>query len=264
MTDTKNWQCPYCGHFQINSDGNFRVSTTISLTGENNFVGISNYGDIGLRATSIACLNPQCKELTLKVGLANVGRNKANQALRLIGILKEWKLLPDSMAKPQPECIPAPIKQDYEEACKIVHLSPKSAATLARRCLQGMIRDFCKISKNTLYSEIKELKSKFEKHESPHGVTLESIEAIDNVRKIGNIGAHMKIESNVVVDIDPEEGILLIALIEMLFKEWYIAQYDRQERLKNIQQTAAKKDKQLKKNSNKDKESISPSDTEQE
>jgi Domain of unknown function (DUF4145) len=51
---------------------------------------------------------------------------------------KSWTLLPPSSAKPQPDCIPQPIRDDYYEACSIRDLSPKASATIIRRCLQGI------------------------------------------------------------------------------------------------------------------------------
>lgn len=54
----------------------------------------------------------------------------------------------------------------------------------------------------------------------------------------------MKEKTSMLVDIDPKEAVLLIELIEMLFKEWYIARNDRQQRLKNIQKITAKKEHQ--------------------
>jgi hypothetical protein len=54
----------------------------------------------------------------------------------------EWKLLPESRAKEFPDYVPAAILDDYRQACRIASFSPKASATLARRCLQGMIRDF--------------------------------------------------------------------------------------------------------------------------
>jgi len=65
-----------------------------------------------------------------------------------------WDLRPQSSAIPQPDYIPEQIKNDYEEACSILSLSPKASATLARRCLQGMIRDFWGISKGRLIAEL--------------------------------------------------------------------------------------------------------------
>jgi hypothetical protein len=88
-----------------------------------------------------------------------------------------------------------------------------------------MIRDFWKVSKGRLVDEIDAIKDKLD---------TETWEAIDAVRKIGNIGAHMEKDINVIVDVDPKDAQLLIGLIELLVKDWYIAKHNRQERLKEI------------------------------
>ena len=44
--------------------------------------------------------------------------------------------------------------------------------------------------------------------------------AIDAVRRVGNIGAHMEHDINVIVDVEPREAELLIGLVETLFREW--------------------------------------------
>lgn len=97
--------------------------------------------------------------------------------------------------------------------------------------MQGIIRDFCKIKKNRLIDEIKTLRDNVNDGTAPEGVTLDSLEAIDNVRSIGNIGAHMEKDINIIVDVNPEEAQILIELIETLFDEWYIARHKRQQRL---------------------------------
>jgi hypothetical protein len=97
-----------------------------------------------------------------------------------------------------------------------------------------MIRDFCRIAKGRLIDEIKELRERVDKGSSPQGVTHESVDAIDHVRSIGNIGAHMEKDVNLIIDIDPAEALSLIELIEMLFAEWYVARKQRQERLARV------------------------------
>lgn len=128
-----------------------------------------------------------------------------------------------------PDYIPETIREDYEEACKIKDLSPKSSATLARRALQGMIRDFWGISGKSLYDEINQIKDK---------VDSDTFDAIDAVRKIGNIGAHMEKDVNVIIDIEPSEAELLINLIEELIEDWYIAREQRRVRNEKLQQKA--------------------------
>ena len=148
-------------------------------------------------------------------------------------VIEEWNLLPASRAKPQPDYIPSPLRKDYLEACLISDLSPKASATLSRRCLQGMIRDFHKITKQNLNQEINELRDKID-----DGVW----DAIDAIRKVGNVGAHMEKDINVVVDVDPEEAQLLLGLIEQLFQEWYVTRYEREKRIASVKALAERKD----------------------
>ncbi len=156
-------------------------------------------------------------------------------------LLSQWKLRPESSAIPQPDYVPEPIKEDYYEACAIKDLSPKASATLIRRCLQGMIRDFCRISRAKLIDEIRELRKQADEGKSPKGVSHESVDAIDNIRGIGNIGAHMEADISVIIDVDPDEADLLINLAEMLLKEWYVERHNRETRLKQLTETAAQK-----------------------
>ena len=104
-----------------------------------------------------------------------------------------------------------------------------------------MIRDFCGISKPRLIDEIKELKKLLDEGHAPKGVEAETIEAIDAVRDIGNIGAHMEKDINLIVDVDPGEAQALIELIEMLFTDWYVARFKREQRLASVKAIAAEK-----------------------
>jgi hypothetical protein len=152
--------------------------------------------------------------------LQNAGPDWKNEEL-----LETWKLIPPSAAKVFPDYVPQAIRDDYLEACLIRDLSPKASATLSRRCLQGIIRGYWGVSKVRLVDEIEAIKDKTD------ALTWE---AIDAVRKIGNIGAHMEKDINVIVDVDPKEAQLLIGLIEGLIKDWYVAKHDREEHLKSI------------------------------
>jgi hypothetical protein len=65
---------------------------------------------------------------------------------------------------------------------------------------------------------------------APRGVTHESIDAIDAVREIGNIGAHMGKDVDLIVEIDDNEAQVLIDLIETLFEDWYVEREMRRRR----------------------------------
>lgn len=141
-------------------------------------------------------------------------------------------LIPKSHAKKFPLYVPEAIRQDYEESYSIVNLSPKASATLSRRCLQGMIRDFWKINKSNLAEAINELQNK---------VTSSQWKAIDSIRSIGNIGAHMEKDINVIIDVDPDEAEKLLKLIELLVDKWYISRHDEEELLNDITNIAENK-----------------------
>lgn len=219
-----NWQCPFCGNnstitnhntsaanFNFNDDNKFDCQLMVSIR-------------------SIVCPNQECREVVLDAafGSARVIDNN----YRISEVFDRWALRPSSLALVFPEYVPAPIRQDYEEACKIRDLSPKASATLSRRCLQGIIRDFKGIVKKRLVDEIDALKDQ---------VDPDTWAAIDAVRQIGNIGAHMEKDINEIIDVEPDEAQLLIELIETLIKDWYIARFKRQEHLAKIVAAAKSK-----------------------
>ena len=227
-SDAYQWTCPYCGRPTTLTEHNYtfgqsRIDIEVSEHGEK----------IGLGYTAIACPNPTCKKLTLTVELTT-GDYQPGGGWRKSKEIHSWDLLPESSAKPQPDYIPEPLRDDYIEACRIAGLSPKASATLSRRCLQGMIRDFWRTPKKpNLKQEIEAIQDK---------VDPGTWAAIDAVRRVGNIGAHMERDINVIVDVEPREAELLIGLVETLFREWYVGRHERDERMRALVQLAADKD----------------------
>jgi Domain of unknown function (DUF4145) len=229
----ERWVCPFCNFAQIIGDDSKQTDhVNIALGGA--LPSQTSYA-----THAYGCTNPQCRRISLSLDLHGFVYNGTQ------GRQKKYFttcLLPRSSSKPQPDYIPYALREDYDEACAIRDLSPKAAATLVRRCLQGMIRDFCTITdKRTLNDEIQALKKLVDEGKAPSGVTEESVEAIDQVRGIGNIGAHMEKDIDLIVDVDPNEAQVLIELVEMLFEEWYVARHQRHERLARIKKIAETK-----------------------
>ena len=225
MAEAFHWTCPFCNHDTIITEERRHFDST-DLT-------ISNAeGPWRLISQFIVCPNPECKKTTLSVSLhiREVGKlsNPFTGAC-----LHRWHLIPASRALTFPNYVPQAIVNDYNEACLIRDTSPKASATLSRRCLQGIIRDFWKVKPGKLANEIEQIKDKID------SLTWE---AIDSVRKVGNIGAHMEEDINVIVDVDPNEAELLIGLIETLIRDWYVAREDRKIRLEGIKKIASNKE----------------------
>jgi hypothetical protein len=129
------------------------------------------------------------------------------------------------------------VRADYAEARQILDLSPKASATLSRRCLQGMIRDFWGVKERDLFHEIKALQGK---------VDAKTWQAIDAVRAIGNIGAHMEKDINLIVDVEPMEAQLLVELIERLIEDWYVNRHEHNARMDKVIAAAKAKSAQKK------------------
>lgn len=206
--------CPYCSMVMPISQDTFSAQYPCfsSACGYSHYSGEYQCEESCIQVNFYKC--PNCKQYTI------IADGKGNH-VRDVNI----KIRPTSSARKFPSYIPDAIRQDYEEACAIVQLSPKASATLSRRCLQGMIRDFWKISESNLYKEIDALKDK---------ISPKLWDSINSLRQLGNIGAHMEKDTNVIVDIEPQEAESLIKLIEHLMKEWYIGRHDQELLLNEI------------------------------
>lgn len=197
-----SYQCPFCNnYFPINKSTSrydilsFENQSNIEFYLEKEPNRVTNSEEFKDTIIVRKFLCPACNKNTITV--SGIGKDVKNI---------EISIYPDSSAKQFPEYIPQSIRQDYEEACKIVTLSPKASATLSRRCLQGMIRDYWKVSnKRNLYEEIQAIESK---------VTPEVSRVLKGLKDLGNIGAHMEKDINLIINIDPDEAKKLIKLIE--------------------------------------------------
>ena len=211
-----NWICPYCATKTTINNDNFHVS-------ENTMTIKNVEGDRLIRNEWIVCPNEECNRITLTAIMYEY--KYVPHVWKKGEIIKQWRLLPSSYAKVFPDYIPVALKNDYEESAAILELSPKASATLSRRCLQGIIRNFWGVSKARLIDEINAIEDKVDP------LTWKSI---DSVRKVGNIGAHMEKDINLIIDVEPKEAYLLLELIELLFEEWYIHKHERELKLNAI------------------------------
>ena len=213
------YTCPFCGRVQALNNSSFLKNRT-GLHSHEAMMRIDNETSAELNICNIRCSNQKCRKITVLAMDYHMSKRVCD-------------IIPQKVIRQFPEYIPQQIRQDYEEATSILNDSPKAAATLYRRCLQGMIRDFWGISKNRLVDEIKDLEKK---------IPVMQWNAIDALRKIGNIGAHMEKDVNTIVDIDEGEAEKLGKLIELLMEKWYIARHDEEALLQDI--TAISEEKQ--------------------
>lgn len=223
-----NWSCPHCGQ-----------SVTMSKADvQHDSLGIAietatKDEVIRLDWKAYKCPNPNCRQFTLDIAAGfgywvryqNGGRDvhpilSDGRPARPVGI-GDFRFSP-RVAKPLSAHVSAAASADYEEACLIKDLSPKASATLCRRALQGMIRDFWGVSKGTLFEELNAIEPSCDPA---------LIEAMTGLTGIGNIGAHPERDVNLIIEVDEGEVDSLIELLQVLDKEWYVARAERAARL---------------------------------
>lgn len=211
--------CPFCRRQQAINGASFVKNSTGFYDEYGQPIRNGYESETELQICSIRCSNLDCRRITVLAMDFHMQKRVCD-------------IIPMKVIRQFPDYIPQQIRNDYEEATCILNDSPKAAATLYRRCLQGMVRDFWGIAKNKLADAIKELNGK---------VSVAQWNAIDGLRKIGNIGAHMENDVNMIIDIDEGEAEKLGKLIELLMEKWYIARHDEEALLQDISAISAQK-----------------------
>lgn len=223
------YTCPFCEHDQAFDECvDIAYSGLYSSWSDEKFAANYEYYEnciekknlnCDFKIFTLRCSNLECREISV------VAINR--------GTGEQIDLVPQVAVKRYPDYIPQSIRQDYTEAVMILERSPKAAATLLRRCLQTMIRDFWGIQdKKNLAQEIDAIKGM---------VTERQRNALDGLRQIGNIGAHMEKDVNLIIEVEPEEAEKLQKLIELLLDKWYVARHDEEQLCKGITSSAATK-----------------------
>lgn len=125
--------------------------------------------------------------------------------------------------------VPENIYRDYTEAKSTLDLSPRASAALSRRCLQAMIHNRWNIDLGNLCNEINNI--------PPEKITQIERDALNAIRKIGNIGAH----PDEIVDIDLQDAELMVSIIEIFLQKWYVDDIQLENLLNNAIETSKNK-----------------------
>ena len=123
--DKNTYTCPFCSKAQAYSNNNMKQHDAVVRDYSGRQISELSYSAVEIY--HIRCTNKSCQYVSV------VGRFCVNK--------RQFDILPQNVCRKFPEYIPKQIRDDYEEACSIINNSPKAAATLLRRCLQGMIHD---------------------------------------------------------------------------------------------------------------------------
>ena len=142
------WRCPYCNQFAT-LDHNKDVYAS-----ERDLFDDTDEGHVALMLWGVRCPNHECLKLSLNAGLWTAKGHYQN--LELNELVQSWNLRPQSSAKPQPEYIPEPLREDYNEACLILDLIPtiRTPMALIDMIFQGMIDELFQASQHRVAIDI--------------------------------------------------------------------------------------------------------------
>jgi hypothetical protein len=122
--------------------------------------------------------------------------------------------------KPTPKEVPNDIREDYEEACRVLVDSNKASAALSRRCLQAILRGQG-YAQRDLAQQIDALLG-----ERDPAKTIPSAlrDTVDAIRNFGNFSAHPVTDQTTlqVIDVEPGEAEWCLEILEDMFDHYYV------------------------------------------
>lgn len=165
---------------------------------------------------------PNCDDTVVYYSLCGIMNNAGysdmvTDAEGNYGIESEILIYPIRTKFSKVDNVPAEYIEDYEEALKVLSISPKASAALSRRLLQMILREEYKIKKRTLSDEIQAFIDL-------DGIPSHLTNAVDAIRMIGNLAAHPEKDSNTgkIVNVEAGEAEWLIEVLEALFDFCFI------------------------------------------
>lgn len=232
-TNNDNLQCPFCGTSYYRSSFSC-VSRRFYLKRLKNRLEIyplRKTDHITPKLTKahpeliqlIMAVCPSCHRITVRaVGIGDQYQNK------------HFNIYPQSDAAPLPDYVPDQIRQDYKEAMEVVNLSPNSTAMLSRRILEEVLNHFFKIQTGDLFHDLDVLR----KHRH---LPERTIQAIDAIRRLGNLSVHGTQNVNDVFgNVNTKGAQQIVELIRVLIHDTYVEAHLNHRLEKGVIQSAKK------------------------
>ena len=124
-----------------------------------------------------------------------------------------------STLPPAQKEVPSEYARDYNEGRMVLSDSPRAAAALARRCMQGLLRFEAKVkpSRSNLNAEIE--------YAISNGLLPVALrELLHDVREVGNFAAHPEKSKHtgLVLEVEPEEARYCLKVVYDLFEHYFV------------------------------------------
>lgn len=202
------FQCPYCGSNFIIYEGKNFFSSRIPLDIEDKKSDI-----LHVVIYHYICSNSECKTPIIIFAVVD---NQDRTLRRYV--------YPEFKHRDFEPSIPAPLARNFEEAMALAPVNPQTSAKLSHQCIQGMLRDFWGVPPaGTLHEELAQVRDRIDED------TLACLESIYCADSIG-----MRLEQGADTFVDSGEAELMLRMVEMLGREWYLQRDQKRSRRAEI------------------------------
>ena len=116
--------------------------------------------------------------------------------------------------------MPPDIKDDYEEACKVLPLSPKASAALSRRCLQAILQEHGYTQRDL----VQQVDALLNETDPTKAIPTALRQTVDVIRNFGNFSAHRITDQTTlqIIPVEPEEAEWCLNILEDMFDHYYV------------------------------------------
>jgi hypothetical protein len=158
---------------------------------------------------------PACNNSTIKL---SEFKQPANGPPSL---LNEFIAYPKTtFRKPTPTEVPPAIKEDYEEACRVLPISHKASAALSRRCLQAILQGQGYMQRDL----VRQIDALLNEQDVTKAIPTALRQSVDAIRNFGNFSAHPVTDQTTlqIVEVEPEEAEWCLDILEEMFDHYYV------------------------------------------
>jgi hypothetical protein len=122
--------------------------------------------------------------------------------------------------EPTPAETPSEIREDYEEAGRVLPISHKASAALSRRCLQAILRGQGYAQRDLA----KQIDAVLNEPDPAKAIPSALRETVDAIRNFGNFSAHPITDQTTlqVIEVEPGEAEWCLDILEEMFDHYYV------------------------------------------
>ena len=158
---------------------------------------------------------PACHEPTIDL-VEN--RQANNGSLTVLRTLRGYPA--NTFRKPTPAETPSEIKEDYEDACRVLPISLKASDALSRRCLQAILRGQGYAQKDLAH----QIEALLNEQDPAKAIPTALRGTVDAIRNFGNFSAHPVTDQTTlqVIAVEPGEAEWCLDILEEMFDLYYV------------------------------------------